>query len=89
MLWLIILNTVKITANAFPSSSSSVRPQGISNRAVHFSHSPQKHMPHALSNNPNTKKLETAFPTKNIDFYFLFLLKCWNILSSNQQVILM
>lgn len=70
MFWLIISNTVKIRANAFPSCSSSVRPQGVSNRAVHFSHSPKKHMPHALRNNRNTEKLETAFPAKTIDFFF-------------------
>lgn len=55
MFWLIILNTVKIRANAFPSSCSSVGLQGISNHAVHFSHSPQKHMPHAPSDHWKTE----------------------------------
>ncbi len=55
MFRLIILNTVKIRANAFPSSSASVELQGVSNRTVHFSHSPQKHVPHALSNNWKTE----------------------------------
>ncbi len=63
MFWLIILNTVKIRANAFPSSSSSIGLQGISNRAVHFSHSPQKHMPHALSNNWKTE-MENSIANK-------------------------
>lgn len=51
MFRLIILNTVKIRANAFPFSSSSVGFQGICNCAVRFSHTLQTRMPHAVGDN--------------------------------------
>lgn len=70
MFWLIILNTVKIKANAFPSSSSSTWLQGISNRTVHFSHSPEKsYATHAHSKTLNLytkdKKRKTALLIKH------------------------
>lgn len=65
MFWQIILNTVKIRANAFPFSSSSRGLQGVCNHAVHFFHSSQEQTAHALSN--NLKNLKTAVRTKQRD----------------------
>lgn len=73
MLWRIILNTVKIKANAFPFCGSSIGLQGVCNRAVHSSHSSQKQMPLAL--NSNWKTGAESSNTNETHFFSWFMAK--------------
>lgn len=72
MFWQIILNTVKIRANAFPFSSVGL--QGVCNCAVDFFHSSQKQMPHALSNNWKSEAENSI--TNKADRFFDSSLNC-------------